>query len=80
MGVDLVLLAGGTSLDITVNIGGEAWPPKLRGNKVASFENARMAGSGMIMVASHNRAVQVGISGDVNAALVSQDASIIVPI
>ena len=80
MGVDLVLLAGSTSLEITVNVGGEARPPKLRGNKLASFENARMAGSGMIMVSSHNGAAQVGISGDVNAALVSQDAGIIMPI
>ena len=29
MGVDLVLLARGTSTDITMNVRGEAWPPKL---------------------------------------------------
>ena len=29
MGVDLVLLAGGASLDKTANVGGEAWSPKL---------------------------------------------------
>ena len=54
MGVDLVLLARGTSADITSNIRGEAQPPKLRGNKLAGLENSRMASSGMVMVTSHN--------------------------
>ena len=75
-----MLLAGGTSLDITVNVGGEAQPPKLRGNKLVSFENTWMASSGMIMVSSHDGVAQVGIGGDVNTALVSQDTGIIVPI
>ena len=77
MGIVLVLLAGGTSADITVNVRGEAWPPKLRGNKLASFENPRMTSSGM---ASNDRVVQVSISRDVDMALISQDASVIVPV
>ena len=70
MGFDLVLLARGTAADITTNIGGKAWPPKLRGNKLASFENTRMASSGMIMVTSHNGVVQISISENVDATLV----------
>ena len=46
MGVDFVLLARGTAVDIAANVRGEAWPPKFRGNQLASFENARMASSG----------------------------------
>ena len=29
MGIGLVLLARGTSMDITADVRGEAWPPKL---------------------------------------------------
>ena len=80
MGVDLVLLARGTSLDITANIRGEARPPKLRGNKLASFENTRMASSGMIMVMSHDGVAQISISGNIDVSLVSQDAGVVVPV
>ena len=80
MGIDLVLLARGTAVDKTVNIRGEARPPKLRGNKLASFENSRMTSSGMVMVTSNDRVAQVSISRDIDTALVSQDASIIVPV
>ena len=80
MGIGLVLLAQGTSADITMNIRGEAQPPKLRGNKLVSFENSRMTSSGMVMVTSNDRVVQVSISRDIDMALVSQDASIVVPV
>ena len=56
MGVNLVLLAQGTSTDITSNVRGEAWPPKLRGNKLVSLENSWVASSGVVMVTSHNSA------------------------
>ena len=45
-----------------------------------SFEDAWVASSGVVMVASNDRVAQVSISRDVDAALVSQDASIIMPI
>ena len=63
-----------------MNVRGEAQPPKLRGNKLVSFENSRMTSSGMVMVTSNDRVVQVSIGRDIDAALVSQDASIIVPV
>ena len=62
MCVDLVLLARSTALNITVDIGGEARPPKLRSNKLASLENTRMTRCGMVMVASDDRMVKVAIS------------------
>ena len=80
MGVDFVLLACGTSVDITADIRGKAWPSKFRGNQLASLENSWVASSGVVMVTSHNRVAEASISGDVDAALVSQDACIVMPI
>ena len=56
MGVNLVLLARRTSADITADVRGKAWPPKLRSNKLASFEDTRVASSRMVMMAGHDRA------------------------
>ena len=47
---------------------------------MASFEDARMARCGMIMVACDDGAAQVSIGGDIDASLVSQDSSVVVPI
>ena len=80
MGVNFVLLARRTAADITANVRGEAGPPKLGGNQLASFENARMACHGMIMVPCHNGVAQVSIGGDIDAVLVSQNASVVVPV
>ena len=80
VGIGFVLLAQGTSTDITADVRGETRPPKLRGNKLVSFENARMTSSGMVMVSSNNRVAQVSICRDIDPALVSQDANIVVPV
>ena len=80
MGVNFVLLARCAAADIAANVRGEAGPPKLGGDQLASFENARMARCGMIMVACDDGAAQVSIGGDIDAALVSQDSSVVVPI
>ena len=42
-------------MDITADVRGEAGPPKLRGDKLASFENTWVASSGVVMVTSHDR-------------------------
>ena len=80
MGVNFVLLARCASADKAANVRGEAGPPKLRGDQLASFENAWMARCGMIMVSCHDGAAQVSICGDIDASLVSQDSSVVVPI
>ena len=67
-------------MDITANVRGQAWPPKFRGNQLASFENARMASSGMIMVSSDDRVAESSICRNIDTTLVSQDAGIIVPV
>ena len=78
--VNFVLLARGTSSDITANIRGKAWPPKFRGDKLASLENSQVTCSRIVMVPSDNRTTKAGISRDIDAALVGQNASIIVPV
>ena len=80
MGVHLVLLARGTAADITANVRGKARPPKLRSNKLASFEDTGVARSGMVMVTGYDRVAESSIRGDVDAALISQDPCIIMPI
>ena len=80
MGVNFVLLARCAAADIAANVRGEARPPKLRGDQLASFENARMARCGMVVVARDDGAAQVCIGRDIDAALVSQDSSVVVPI
>ena len=80
MHIDLVLLTRSATPDITSNVRGEAQPPKLRGNQLASFENTRVTCSGMVMVASDNGMVKAGIGGDINMALVSQNTSIVVSV
>ena len=69
--IDLVLLERSTAPDVTVDVGGEAQPPKLGSNKLASLENTGMTRYGMIMVVSDDRMAEVGFSWDINAALVS---------
>ena len=53
---------------------------KILRQQVGKFENSRMTSSGMVMVMSNDRVAQVSISRDVDAALISQDASIVVPV
>ena len=37
MRIDFMLLTGCAAMDIAVDIRGKAWPPKLRGNELASL-------------------------------------------
>ena len=69
--VNLMLLAGGTTPDITLNIRGKAWPPKFRGDQLVSLENPGVTRSGMVMVAGNDRMAEVGIGRDIDTSLVS---------
>ena len=71
MGVNLLLLARDAAVDITANIRSESRPPKLGGHKLTSFENPRVASSGVVMVSSDNGVAEVSIGGYIDAALVS---------
>ena len=80
MCICLVLLASGTASNVLVDKGGETQPPKLRCNKLAGLENTGMSCSGVIMVVGNNKAVEVGVGRDVDAILVGQDSSIVLPV
>ena len=47
----LVLLTGGAAFDIFLDIGGQARPPELSSNKLASLKEARMSSSFMVIMA-----------------------------
>ena len=78
MGVHFVLLARSTPTDIIANKGCKAWPPKFRSNKLASFENTRVTGGEVVMVADDDGKAKVG--GNVDVALISQNTGVIMPI
>ena len=80
MHVGFVLLAFSTAFNVSADKGGEAGPPELGSNKLAGFEEARVAGGCMIMAPFKDGTVKGVIGGDVNTALVGQDASFHLPV
>ena len=70
MGIALVLLADCAALNIFTDIGGQARPPKLGHNKLASFQVARVAGSFMVMTTLEDGVAEGVIVGDIDAASV----------
>ena len=80
VGIGFVLLAQGTSTDITADVRGKAWPPELRSDELVSPQDTRMTSRGVVMMVGDDRATKVSICGNIDVALVGQDASIIVPI
>ena len=80
MRVHFVLLAEGTALDIAADIGGEARPPEFSGDKLASFQEARVTGGFMIMAAVENGASEGIIRRDVDAAFVRKNTGLDLPI
>ena len=65
MSVDLVLLAGGASFNVSLNEGGQAWPPELGGYQLACFQDAGVSSSGMVMMSCHSCAVKFKVIGDI---------------
>ena len=47
---------------------------------MVSFEDTGVASSGVVMVAGYDGVAQARVSGDIDMVLVSQDASVIMPI
>ena len=58
MRVSLVLLAESAAFNIAADIGSEARPPKLSGDQLASFQEARMTGGFVIMAACEDGAAE----------------------
>ena len=80
MCISLVLLAEGTAFDIAADEGGETRPPELGGDQLAGFQEAWVAGRFVIMAAFENSAAKGVVRGDIDAALVSEDACLNLPI
>ena len=80
MRVDLVLLARGTALDISADVGGEAGPPEFGRDQLASFQEAGVTSGVMIMAALENGAAKGIIRGDVDAAFVRKNAGFDLPV
>ena len=70
MGIDLVLLADCAALNIFTDVGGEAGPPKLGCDELASFQVARMASSFMVVTMVEDGMAEGVIVGDIDTALV----------
>ena len=59
---------------------GEIWPPKVRGNKLASFQEAGVSGGGMVMAATKDVATEVSSGGNVNATFIGEYSIGMLPI
>ena len=80
MSVRLILLAGGIALNIFMHKLCEAWPPKLRGDELASLEITGVAGSLVVMAAGKDGAMEGVLWGNVDMAFVGQDVVVIFPV
>ena len=80
MCVCLCLLAGSTAFDVAAYEVGETRPPEFSSDQLASFQEARMSGGGMIMVVGDNGLMKVKIIRDINLALKCEDSSVILPV
>ena len=80
MSIGLVLLACSTAFDIAADKGGQARPPELGSNKLAGFEEARVASRFMIMATCKDGMAKGVISGDVNTVFVCQNAGLHLPV
>ena len=82
MSVGFVLLAFCTSFDITADKGSKAGPPEFGSNKLTGFKEARVSGSGfVIMTLFKNGTAEGVIGGDVNITLVvGEDSGFDLPV
>ena len=80
MRVNLVLLAQGTAFNIVADEGHKSGPPELGGDQLARFQEARVASRFMIMAACENGMAKGVVCGDIDAAFVSKDAHLDLPV
>ena len=80
MRVNFVLLAKGTALDISADVGGEAGPPEFSCDQLSRFQEAGMTGGFVIMAALEDGAAEGIICGDIDTALVREDAGFDLPV
>ena len=80
MSVNFILLAKGTALHVAADEGGEPRPPEFSGDKLASFQEAGVAGRLVVVAAGENGTAEGIISGDVDMAFVGEDARFDLPV
>ena len=80
VGISLVLLASCAAFDIFADVRGKVGPPKFSRDELASFQVAGVAGSFMVMTALEDSVAKGVVIGDVDAALVGQDACVDLPV
>ena len=80
MSVRFVLLARDTAFNVFAHKLCETWPPKLRGNKLASFEITGVASSLMVVAAGEDGATEGVVQGNVDATFVDQDMLVKFPV
>ena len=75
MCVCFVLLTGRAASNEGTNIRSEAWPPELGGDQLASFEEARVASSGVVVTV-----VEIASGRDIDTTLIGEDAIRMLPV
>ena len=80
MRVNFVLLAEGTALDISADVGGEAGPPEFSRDQLSCFQEAGMTGGFVIMAALEDGTAEDVVRGDVDAAFVHKNAGFDLPV
>ena len=80
MSVNLVLLEKSTALNVSADKGGEAGPPELSGDQLASFQEAGMTGRFVIVAAFEDGTAKRVVRGDVDTAFVRKDAGVNLPV
>ena len=80
MCVDFILLTGGTALNVSADEGGESRPPEFCGDQLTSFTETGMASGFMVMASVEDGTVEGVISGDVDTALIGEDAGFDLPV
>ena len=78
--VNLVLLAKGTAFDVLADEGGESGPPELGGNQLSGFQEAGVSGGFMVVTSRKDGAAEGVVGGDINMALISEDAGFNLPV
>ena len=80
VGISLILLAGCTAFNVFADVGGKAGPPEFCGDKLAGFQVAGVTGTFMVMASLENSVAEGIVIGDIDAALIDQDACFDLPV
>ena len=80
MRVNLVLLAKGTALNIAADEGSKSGPPEFGGDQLTRFQEAGVASRFVIMAVLENSATKGVVRRDIDAAFISEDTRLDLPV